>query len=346
MSPSLTGSTAPPVVALLAVPEATGSTLYGAYDMFRSAGRDWPMVVEGRPGTPLLRPLIVSADGAPLTVGNGVRVEPHAALADGPPPAVVCVLELFVAPDQPLADRYLDEIDWLRRCHAAGALIGAACTGGLLLAEAGLLDGSDATTHWAYCDALARRHPRVRVRPECALLTTGEGGRLVMAGGGTSWIDLVLLLVARLLGADEAMRLARLHLVDWHDRGQLPFAALATRPQRADALIADGQAWVARHYDTPNPVRGMVARSGLAERSFKRRFARATGMTPMEYVHNLRVEEAKYLLETTAEPVEAIANQVGYEEASFFGRLFRRRVGMTPAAYRRRFAGLRGRLSA
>ncbi|PWG65428.1 GlxA family transcriptional regulator [Spiribacter halobius] len=336
---------APPEVALLAVSEATASTLHGAYDMLCSPGRDWPLLTTGAPGRSLLRPRIVSADGSPFRVSNGVQVAPHARIADCPRPAVVCVLELLVAPEQPLAGRYAREIDWLRDCYEAGALIGAACTGGLLLAEAGLLDGREATTHWAYCEALARRHPGVRVRPECALLSTGEGGRIVMAGGGTSWIDLVLLLVARLLGPDEAMRLARLHLVDWHDRGQLHFAALATRPQREDAVIADAQAWLACHYDAANPVRAVVARSGLAERSFKRRFARATGMAPIEYVHNLRVEEAKYLLETTADPVEAIANQVGYEEASFFGRLFRRRVGLTPAAYRRRFAGLRTRLA-
>lgn len=335
-----------PEVALLALPEATGSTLYGAYDMLCSAGRDWPLVTEGRPGQSLLRPRIVSADGAPLLVGNGVRVEPHASLADCPAPAVVCVLELYVAPEAALGERYPRELAWLQACHAAGAIVGAACTGTLLLADAGLLDGGEATTHWAYCDGLARRHPEVRVRPECALLTAGEGGRLLMAGGGTSWIDLILLVVARLAGPDEAMRLARLHLVDWHDRGQLHFAAHASRPQREDAVIADCQAWLAEHYDSANPVSRMVARSGLAERSFKRRFLRATGMAPLEYVHNLRVEEAKYLLETTMAPVEAIANQVGYEEASFFGRLFRRRVGLTPAAYRRRFAGLRGRLSA
>ena len=85
----------------------------------------------------------------------------------------------------------------------------------------------------------------------------------------------------------------------------------------------------------------MVERSGLTERTFKRRFARATGLSPMEYIHTLRLEEAKQMLEGGDLPVEAVANEVGYEDASFFGRLFRRKVGLTPAQYRKRFRGLR-----
>ena len=85
----------------------------------------------------------------------------------------------------------------------------------------------------------------------------------------------------------------------------------------------------------------MATLSGLAERSFKRRFARATGVAPLEYVHTLRLEESKHVLETTELPIDAVANQVGYEDASFFGRLFRRKVGLTPAQYRKRFRSLR-----
>src|SRR5690606_32934508 len=92
------------------------------------------------------------------------------------------------------------------------------------------------------------------------------------------------------------------------------------------------------------PVAAMVQRSGLPERSFKRRFAHATGMSPLEYVHTLRLEEAKQMLESGALPVEAIANEVGYEDPGFFSRLFRRHVGMTPAQYRKRFGALRDKL--
>ena len=321
--------------------ESTASPLYGAYDLFASAGRDWNLLVAGKPPEPRFRPTIVSADGRGFSGVNGVWIAPQSTLTDAGIPDIVCVMEVFVAPEESLAGRFDAELAWLRRCYDAGAVIATACTGALLLAECGLLDGCDATTHWAYCDALALRYPRVRVHPNRALVTSGEGQRLIMAGGGTSWLDLAMFVIARTIGVDEAMQLARLNLIDWHDSGQLPFAALTHRRQGTDAVIADCQAWIARHYEEPSPVAAMERKSGLPERSFKRRFVRATGMTPLQYVQNLRLEEAKHLLETTVEPVEAVANSVGYEDAAFFGRLFRRRVGLTPTQYRRRFAGMR-----
>ncbi|HYN62492.1 MAG TPA: DJ-1/PfpI family protein, partial [Rubrivivax sp.] len=119
----------------------------------------------------------------------GATIQANAALADCPAPDVVCVPDLQVSPNEPIDARFADELAWLRRCQSNGALITAACTGAMLLAGAGLLDGEDATTHWAYCDTMQRRHPRVRVRPQRSLVVSGEGQRLVMAGGGTSWMD-------------------------------------------------------------------------------------------------------------------------------------------------------------
>lgn len=330
-----------PVVALLAVPESTASTLYGMYEILASAGRDWDLLIKGMPGESKIRPVIVSADGARLRVSNGLWIEPHCPLAHCPPPNVVAIPDLMVAPEEDIRGRYPAEIAWLRERYAAGATLASSCSGALILAEAGLLDGEDATTHWGYCEAMAARYPATRVHPNRALVISGAGQRLVMAGGGTSWHDLTLFLIARLLGAEEAMRVARLHLLDWHHVGQQPFATLTRNRQVQDAVIAQCQEWIAQHYEQDAPVAAMERLSGLSERSFKRRFVRATGMTPVEYVHTLRLEESKQMLETTDLPIEAVANEVGYEDASFFGRLFRRKVGLTPAQYRKRFGALR-----
>ena len=181
----------------------------------------------------------------------------------------------------------------------------------------------------------------MKVRPQRALVVSGDGQRLVMAGGGTSWLDLALYLIARSVGVEAAMQTARINLIDWHAIGQQPFARLARSRQVDDAAIARCQTWIAEHYQEPAPVAAMVGLSGLAERSFKRRFQQATGMAPLEYVHTLRLEEAKQLLESTDQPIEAIANEVGYEDAGFFSRLFRRNVNLTPAQYRKRFGAMR-----
>lgn len=341
----MSGAASLPTIAILTTSETSASVVYGMFDLFKSVGRDWPMVVNGSAGDPLLEPVIVSRQGGVVIAGNGVPIHVHRRLAECADPAVICIPELMLAPDEQLDGRFDDEVAWVRACHGAGALVGTACSGAILLAEAGLLDGQDATTHWAFCDLLQKRHPTVRVRPQRALVASGEGQRLVMAGGGSSWMDLALYLIGRLAGIEEAVQVARLNLIDWHHVGQQPFARLARSCQVADAAIGRCQAWTAENYAVDAPVAAMVQLSGLPERSLQRRFKLATGMTPLEYVHTLRLEEAKHLLETTGQPVEAVAEQVGYDDAAFFARLFRRKVNLSPAQYRRRFAGLRSALA-
>ena len=319
--------------------------IHGLYDLFLGAGRDWGLVVGGAPGPQLLAPRIVSSHSGIFDAANGLPIRPHATLDEAVGDEIVCVPEIALPPGAPVAGRFAREVAWIRACHARGATIATACSGAVLIAEAGLLDGHEATTHWAYCDALRERHPRVKLRPHSALVVSGEGQRLVMAGGGTSWLDLGLYLIARTAGIEAAMQVARINLIDWHDIGQQPFARLASSRQVQDAAVAEAQAWIAGRFREPNPVARMVEKSGLPERTFKRRFQAATGMAPLEYVHALRIEAAKELLEARADPVELVAEAVGYEDAGFFARLFKRSVQLTPAQYRKRFGALRQALA-
>lgn len=329
-----------PHVAILALPEATASVVYGMLDIFCSAGRDWRLITDGVPGEACVLAEVVAKSTAGLQVANGAWVQPQRAfsrqLYD-----IVCVPELAIAPDSDLTGRFAEEIAWIIQQHASGAIIATACSGAVLLAAAGLLDGQDATTHWAYCDALERGFPSVRVHRERALVTAGVGQRLVMAGGGTSWLDLALYLLGRAVDVETAMQVAKLNLIDWHSVGQQPYARLVGTRQVDDALMAKCQDWIAKRPNVESPVASMVRLSGLPERTFNRRFRKAVGMTALEYVHALRLEDAKTLLETTEQPLHELAEKVGYDDATFFSRLFRRKVGLTPADYRRRFGALR-----
>jgi transcriptional regulator GlxA family with amidase domain len=333
-----------PRVAILAFPEATASVVYGMLDLFCSAGRDWKLVTDGEPGRGSVHAEIVAKTAAPFEVANGAIVRPHATLG-ATRYDIVCIPELAISPQAELDGRFVDELAWIRQQHAGGAVIATACSGAVLVAEAGLLDGHEATTHWAYCDTLERRHPTVRVRRERALVASGVGQRLVMAGGGTSWLDLALYLLARTVDLETALQVAKLNLIDWHSVGQQPFARLLGAKQVEDPLIARCQAWIAKRPNVEAPVASMARVSGLPERTFARRFQKAVGMTPLDYVHALRLEEAKKLLETTDETLDKLAERVGYEDATFFSRLFRRKVGLAPAQYRRRFGALRGTLA-
>lgn len=328
-------------IAILAHEQATASPIYGMQELLASPGRDWPAMVEGRPGASMIDVQIVSAAGEPMELVHGARVRPTRRLDAHYRPDAICLLEVVVSPDSEPDRLFEDEIAWLRDYHASGGVITTACTGTVVLAETGLLDGLEAATHWGFCDYLARRHPGVRVQSDRILLATGEEQRLIMAGGGTSWMDLGLYLIARFCGGEEAVKTAKLHLIDWHQGGQQAFAALAATRQTEDATIARTQAWIAQHYDQPSPVQQMAELSGLNERTFKRRFRKATGMTPIDYVLTLRLEEAKQMLEASDEPVEAIAESVGYQDPAFFSRKFNALVGLTPMQYRRKFRGIR-----
>jgi len=328
-------------IAILALRQATASPIYGMQELLGAPGRDWPAVIEGRAGRSLIDARIASVDGQPIEMLHGAWVQPTRKLRPDYRPEAVCLLEIAVSPDVDPEREFADEIAWLSRYHQSGGVIATACTGALVLAETGLLEGLEATTHWGFCDYLARRHPAVQVQANRILVATGEGQRLIMAGGGTSWMDLGLYLIARFCGGEEAVRTAKVHLIDWHQVGQQAFASLAGSRQNDDAVIAGVQSWIAHHYDQPSPVARMVEQSGLGERTFKRRFRKATGMSPIEYVLTLRLEEAKQMLEATDQTVEAIAEAVGYEDAAFFSRKFTARVGLTPIRYRRKFQGIR-----
>lgn len=335
------GSKQLPRVAILGLPEATASVIYGMFDLFCSAGRDWGLVTNGAPGDALVEVEIVSRHygQGPLDVANGALIRPQRGL-DARRYDVVCIPELAISPRAALDGKFDEELGWIQTQFAGGAIVATACSGAVLLAAAGLLDGLDATTHWAYCDALEQRYPAIRVHRDRALVASGIGQRLVMAGGGTSWLDLALYLLSRVASIEVAMQVARLNLIDWHDLGQEPYARLVSARQVDDAVIARCVSWIGERPTVEAPVASMIRVSGLAERTFKRRFQKAVGMTPLAYVHALRLERAKTLLETTELKLEQIAEEAGYEDAAFFSRLFRRAVGLTPVRYRRRFGAL------
>ena len=335
---------APLTVALLGTPDASAATLYGFFDLLSSARRDWSLL-HGREAAPSpFLPKVVSRDGQPFAAGNGVRVTPDAGFEDCPRPDIVCITDLMVPPGEPLGASYDREVAWLRQAWDAGATLCSSCSGALLLARTGLLDGEEATSHWAYCDLLAREYPRTRWSAERTLVTAGPGQRLMMAGSGTAWHMLALALIARFASPEEAMQVARVNLIAGSDVSAIAYASLTRGRAAQDAVVARCQAWAASNYQCEAPVAHLVALSGLAERSFNKRFAQATGMRPLEYIQTLRLEEAKQLLESTDLPVEAIAREVGYQDGTFFNRLFKRKVTLSPAQYRRRFGAIRQQL--
>ena len=337
----MTDTPTPLKVAILAVPEVTASTLFGMFDLFSSPGRDYAFITQGVPGEQRMSPFIVARDKESFVAANGISVKANHSFRDAPQPDIVCIPDFFVNPGDSVSGQYDEEAKWLRETHDKGAVLASACSGAILLGEAGLLANCDATIHWGYVKSLTNNYPGVKVNLRQSLVLTGESRRILMAGGGTSWQDLALYIIARHVGLKEAIEVAKVYMLSWHDLGQQPFASLLSFHQSDDAIIQKCQLWVAENYRQASPVAAMISFSQLPERTFVRRFRKATGLSPLDYVHAMRLEEAKQMLETGNETIEIIALEVGYEDNGFFGRLFRKKVGMTPAQYRRRFGSLR-----
>lgn len=324
-------------VLLLALPETAGSALYGMVDVLSAAGTIWEELAGAVPGQRLFRVRIVSPEGSPFVCGNGIPVVPALAVAEDPAADIVIVPEIWLAPEASLAGRHPALMAWLRRRHRAGATLYSACSGSILLAEAGLLDGCEATSHWGYEGLFRRDYPRVRFRPEPNLAFADPAGRVVTAGGTSSWHDLALHIIARHGSPAEALRIAQVYLLKWHAEGQLPYAALVRRSPHGDAVVRRCEDFLEAHSRDPGAIERAVRESGVPERTLKRRFRAATGASLIERLQDLRVERAKRLLEAGEQAVEAISAEVGYEDASFFRRLFRRRTGVSPSDYRRMF---------
>lgn len=322
---------------IVAVPETSGSALYGMVDVLSVTGAVWQTLMRTDVAAPPFEVRVVGVTRERFHCGNGIPVEPSAAIDEVTRADIVILPELWLGPDEHLGGRYPALTEWIRARYDGGACLYSACSGSLMLAETGLLDGRDATSHWGYQDLFRRRYPQIRFRPEPNLCFADTTGRIVTAGGSTSWHDLALHIISRHVNPGEAMRIAQVYLLKWHDEGQLPYEPLVRPRSHSDAIVRTCESWLKEHFREPGAVARAVGHSRVPERTMKRRFKTATGLALIDYLQNLRIEEAKRLLETSDRPVDEISYEVGYEDVSFFRRLFKRRTGVAPVQYRRVF---------
>jgi transcriptional regulator GlxA family with amidase domain len=327
---------APFHVSLVAVPEAAMSTLSGIFDVMNAFA-----IVPPSGGAPVQPPPfeveIVGLRAGPLQLASRVPVTVQKGIAGLKSTDIVIVPSIVLSPEGWQKGSHPELVEWCQAMHRRGALLCSACSGIFLLAETGLFDGVEATVHYGYAPQFRAAFPNVPISPERVLVVAGPREELITSGASMTWHDLVLYLIARHAGATAAQAVARYFALQWHQDGLTPYMVFEGRKDHGDQAIRAAQDWVATHFSVANPLEGMVRSARLAERTFKRRFTAATGLSPIAYVQRLRIEDAKRRLERTEAAVDEISWQVGYEEAAFFRRLFKRITGMTPGNYRRRF---------
>ena len=329
-------STGPLHVSLLVIPDAIASTLSGLYDVLTC----FEMLGSFDESVPSVAPFhvdFVSPTAGRVATASGVPIEVHRTLEAVTRTDLIIIPSMLVAEGEWVPGRYPSVVRWLTAMHRTGAVLCSACSGVLLLAETGLLNGQQATIHWAYARTFRMHFPAIQLCLDRVLVATGAREQFVMSGASASWHDLVLYLIARYVSPTAAQAISKFMLLQWHQDGQTPYLAFETSLDHGDAAVLDAQEWLAGHFSVANPVEEVVKRSGIPERSFKRRFTQATGYSPMAYIQHLRIQDAKRRLERTESPIDEISWEVGYEDPAFFRRLFKRLTGITPGAYRRKF---------
>lgn len=312
-------------IGLLLYPGVQTAALHGLTDLFAVAERIAAEEAAGQ--LPALRVSHWSGEAGS---------EPHRVFdthpgADSRLVAVLVPPSLFGLPD---ATPLRNLTDWLAARHGEGAIVGSVCIGGLLVAEAGLLDGRSATAHWSGAEAFAQRFPKVRLEPHKPMVDDGD---LITSAGLMAWSELGLRIVDRLLGPSIANRTARFLVVEHSDSAQQCGSNFAPLLGHGDAAILKVQHWLQGNGAVDVSLAAMAAQAGLEERTFLRRFRAATGLKPTEYCQHLRVGKARELLEFTNGTVDHIAYTVGYLDPGSFRSTFRKITGMAPSDYRKRF---------
>jgi transcriptional regulator GlxA family with amidase domain len=322
-------------IGLLDYPDAQLSAIHGLTDLFKTANR--LAAEQGLSGAPILRVSHWRLTAANDAVEKVFDTHPGAARKLAPHLAAVIIPPSLDG--EPLGARTIPLANWIKAQHAGGATLCSICVGAMLLAETGLLNGRPATTHWGLAEEFTAQFPDVHLDADKLIIDDAD---IITAGGLTAWIDLGLRLIDRLIGPTIMLATARFFLVDPSGREQRFYSSFAPKLHHGDDAILKVQHWLRTQSGTRVTLPMMAEQARLGERTFLRRFQKATGLNPTEYLQHLRVGKARELLEASALAVDQIAWRVGYEDAGAFRKVFQKLMGLTPGDYRRRFGVARG----
>ncbi len=274
---------------------------------------------------------IASHDGQALRMTGGIEIHPAEAVTSLPRCDLIFVPALWGNPNA-IVRRYPVITRWLASQYAAGATLCAVGTGSYFLAHAGVLDGKSATTHWYYFDNFQQRYPLVKLERK-RFITHAD--RLYCTGSVNAVRDVTMHLVEALLGAEIADEVARHFTHELKRSYESLLLASEQKNTHHDELIIKIQEWLQGHYQEAISLQALAARFELGVRSFNRRFRNAVKQSPLQYLQEVRLEQAKSLLKLSNLTIAEIAFAVGYQDASHFTSLFKRMNAVTPNEYRR-----------
>lgn len=320
-------------VTILGLYNSMASTIFGPMDILNQAGRLWNRV-GNFPRNPFFDVTIASPDGKSIRCTNNVLVQPHCSIEQ------IHQTDLIVIASATYIEQILqmnpELVPWILRHYKRGAHMASICTGAFLLAETGLLDGKSATLHWGFTHMFRNKYPQVELKQNRMFI---DHGRLYCSAGVNAGMDLSLYLVEKFCGRQAAVESAKTMVLDLGRKMQTPYGCFRFSTDHGDPSVMKAQKWIENHHTQTIDYDRLAKKFRMSRRSLERRFKQATGVTPLGYLQQLRVETAKRLLEEGNQTFNEITYQVGYEDISFFRKIFIRLTGLRPKEYQHRFAG-------
>ena len=320
-------------IAVLAFDGALASAITGVADLFSMAGVSWNRI-QNQDIQRLFHVVIASPNGQTVQCINGIKIQADMAYSQ------LDEIDLFIvptigAPIFEVLDHNPTLIQLLQNVEPKHSLIAGNCTGNFFLAEAGILNNKQATTHWGFQHIFSERYPAVKLNVE-QLISRDQ--HVYCAGGGLAWFDLGLHLIELFYGFEIAMQTAKSFVIDYRRDSQLSYSLMKIGQTHQDEMVQRVQDWIEQNFQNSFTLEEIAIKFNVTVRTLIRRFKVALGLAPNQYVQGIRIEAARKRLEETEQSLELIMHEVGYSDSSSFRRLFHKKLGLSPLEYRRRFS--------
>ncbi|MDF1692883.1 MAG: helix-turn-helix domain-containing protein [Zhongshania sp.] len=313
-------------------------SLSNPQDLYMVANAHWREQYQGQEGEFEWQTL--SLGGATVVTASHLRIAVDGPLLDLEAGSIIVVPAMAYPGGRELnkkLESLREIINWLVKQYANNCIICTHCTGSFILAESGLLNGHSATTSWWLAEQFRQRYPEITLKADQLVV---DEGRLLTGGANGAEMLAALIMVERYMGRAVASQCARTLLVDTNLTQQAPYLILPRQKQHSDSLMLEIQDYLEKNLSDAFSLAGLAQRFCISSRTLMRRFKEAVGDTPNSYLQNLRIEAAKKLFEATSLSTDAVMLRIGYADTSSFNRLFQRKTGLSPRAYRLKFGSV------
>jgi transcriptional regulator GlxA family with amidase domain len=319
-------------IGILNYDDAVPTSVAGPADIFAALMRTYPVVTGKELNTHFKIDFISEKKG--VFWRKPLREKKQQKMTKNDTYDLVIVPAMFSNKIEEVIQKEARIIDWLKQQHQRNTELASICVGSFLLAATGLLNGKKATTNWMFADLFRKRYPLVILEDDKVIV---DQGRIYTCGGAFSFTTFMIYLIEKFCGHEVAITASKILMINMHQPSQTSFSIFQFQTNHADDAITRVQQYMEKNYNKTITMTEMAGISNMSSRNLIRRFEQATSNTPLEYLQRFRIENAKKMLENRNDGIEQIAMKCGYEDMSFFRKVFKRHVGMTPREYKDKY---------